>query len=133
MNSCMFLKWFAESVSFLDYIALVVSKWVWVLSVGGMMLMGEQKYCGYWCIHCSTGIFIEVGYYIEQKQTNTDLFLGCLTLKLKGLWHFAAQGATHPATAYYIPEDLNFHLKVMTVLSAVLGIMMTQFVCSVAI
>jgi hypothetical protein len=126
MNSCMFFKLFAEVVSFVDCTASVVGKWVWVLSVGGMILKGEQKYCGYWCIHCSTGIFIEVEYYIDQKQTNTDLFLGCLTLKMKGLWHFAVLGAAHPVTAYYIPEDLNLHLKIMTVLNAVLGVMMTQ-------
>jgi hypothetical protein len=96
--------------SFLDYIASVVGKRVWVLSVGGMILMGEQKYCGYWCIHCSTGIFIEVEYSVEQKQTNTDLFLGCF-LKLKVLWQFAALGATHAATAYYILEDLESSSK----------------------
>jgi len=35
------------------------------VSDGGMVLMGEQKYCGYWCIHCLAGIFLEVEYYIN--------------------------------------------------------------------
>jgi len=35
------------------------------VSVGGMILMGEQKFCGYWCIHCSAWVLLEVEYYIN--------------------------------------------------------------------